>query len=96
MPSDRVRKFTDENKALAQQLQEQMKALQQAKAAPAKSAKAKKGQNGSDFSSARGSEERGSAAALGAQQGRNARRMKEYDLEQVSKELFLLMTMSMI
>ena len=96
MPSDRVRKFTDENKALAQQLQEQMKALQQARATPGKSAKAKKGQNGSDFSSTRGSEERGSAAVLGAQQGRNARRMKEYDLEQVSKELSLSMMMSMI
>lgn len=75
-----MRKFTDENKALAQQLQEQMKALQQQSKTPAKAAKAKKGANGSDFSSARGSEERGSAV----QQQRSARRMKEYDLEAVS------------
>lgn len=59
-----------------------MKALQQQSKTPAKAAKAKKGANGSDFSSARGSEERGSIVAAQAQ--RSARRMKEYDIEQVS------------
>lgn len=59
-----------------------MKALQ-GKPAPSasKSAKSKGRANGSDFSSARGSEERGSMAAQGG--GRAPRRLRDYDLEQV-------------
>ncbi|OBT50081.1 hypothetical protein VE04_09668, partial [Pseudogymnoascus sp. 24MN13] len=59
VPQDRVRKFTEENKQLAAQLHEQMKALQ-GKPAPSasKSAKTKGRANGSDFSSARGRGER--------------------------------------
>lgn len=76
-----MRKFTEENKQLAAQLHEQMKALQ-GKPAPSTSKSAKKGRaNGSDFSSARGSEERGSMAAQGG--GRAPRRLRDYDLEQV-------------
>ena len=81
VPQDRVRKFTDENKELAAQLHNQMKALQK------KPAGGKKGQggraNGSDFSSARGSEER--TASVAAQGGRGGqRRTRDYDLENVS------------
>lgn len=77
-----MRKFTEENKQLAAQLHEQMKALQ-GKPAPSasKTAKTKGRANGSDFSSARGSEERGSMAAQGG--GRAPRRLRDYDLEQV-------------
>jgi mortality factor 4-like protein 1 len=76
---DRIRKLTEENRQLAHQLHEQMKALQ-ARPQP-KSAK-KKAANGSDLSSARGSEERTSA---NPQPGRGAqRRNRDYDLEPVS------------
>jgi hypothetical protein len=81
VPQDRVRKFTDENKELAAQLHNQMKALQK------KPAGGKKGQggraNGSDFSSARGSEER--TASVAAQGGRGGqRRTRDYEIENVS------------
>ncbi|RDL39255.1 uncharacterized protein BP5553_03595 [Venustampulla echinocandica] len=77
VPGDRVRKFTDENKELAAQLHNQMKALQRAPKSVSK-----KRANGSDFSSARGSEERHTSVA--AQGGRGgARRNRDYDLEHV-------------
>lgn len=81
VPQDRVRKFTDENKELAAQLHNQMKALQK------QPKSGKKGQggraNGSDFSSARGSEER--TASVAAQSGRGGqRRNRDYDVENVS------------
>jgi hypothetical protein len=79
VPQDRVRKFTEENKELAAQLHNQMKVLQQK--AP-KSGKKKGGTNGSDFSSARGSEER---TTSGAQSGRGGqRRARDYEIENVS------------
>lgn len=84
VPQDRVRKFSGENKELAAQLHAQMKALQQRSApAPARSA-VRKGTraNGSDFSSARGSEERHLSTT--AQSGRVPRRNRDYDLENVS------------
>lgn len=85
VPGDRVRKFTDENKELAAQLHNQMKALQRAPKSVSK-----KRANGSDFSSARGSEERHTSVA--AQGGRGgARRNRDYDLEHVSIVGFLLM-----
>ena len=82
VPQDRVRKFTDENKELAAQLHNQMKALQkQPKAGGKKGAGARA--NGSDFSSARGSEER--TASVAAQSGRGGqRRTRDYELENVS------------
>ncbi len=86
VPQDRVRKFTDENKDLAAQLLAQFKMLQSGKTAkqsakktgPATSSRP----NGSDMSSARGSEERTAAAA--ATTGRGPRRARDYELEQVS------------
>lgn len=87
VPQDRVRKFTDENKELAAQLHAQMKALQQKSAPSVAKSVAKKGTraNGSDFSSARGSEERHVSTA--AQSGRGPRRNRDYDLENVSYRL---------
>lgn len=84
VPQDRVRKFTEENKQLASQLHEQMKALQ-GKPSSTKSAKPKGRIAGSDFSSARGSEERSSMAAPGG--GRGPRRGRDFDLEQVCASL---------
>jgi len=82
VPQDRVRKFTPENKELAAQLHNQMKALQRK---PTK--QPKRGANGSDFSSARDSEERmGSVAATG-RGGRGVRPHKDYDLEHVSRNV---------
>lgn len=83
--SDRVMKFTEENKILAAQLHSQMKALQQK--GPSKSDK-KKGSraNASDNSSMRGSEER--HASVAAQPQRNKRTAREYELEHVSDLLF--------
>ncbi|KIN02489.1 hypothetical protein OIDMADRAFT_159912 [Oidiodendron maius Zn] len=75
VPQDRVRKFTEENKDLAAQLHQQMKALQQK--APKSASKRGGRANGSDFSSARGSEER----HVAAQGGRGPRRNRDYDLE---------------
>lgn len=88
VPQDRVRKFTDENKELAAQLHNQVKALQK------QPKSGKKGQggraNGSDFSSARGSEER--TASVAAQSGRGGqRRTRDYDVETVSSLYFLLL-----
>ncbi|KAL2071476.1 hypothetical protein VTL71DRAFT_12711 [Oculimacula yallundae] len=74
--------FTDENKELAAQLHNQMKALQNpGRGGPKSTTKGRGGRaNGSDFSSARGSEERYPSAA--AQSGRGGpRRHRDYDLE---------------
>jgi mortality factor 4-like protein 1 len=80
VPQDRVRKFTDENKELAAQLHNQMKLLQQR--APKSTTKKGGRTNGSDLSSARGSEERHASTAT--QSGRGPRRNRDYDLEPVS------------
>ena len=88
VPQDRVRKFTDENKELAAQLHNQMKALQNpGRGGPKSTTKGRGGRtNGSDFSSARGSEER--YASVAAQSGRGGpRRHRDYDLEPVSPSL---------
>lgn len=77
VPQDRIRKFNDENRELASQLMQQARASLQ-KTKPAKKAALK---NGSDFSSARGSEERTGAAAVS---GRGPRRARDYDMEHVS------------
>jgi len=91
VPQDRVRKFTDENKDLAAQLLAQFKMLQSGKTAKqsakkgpaAATASTSRGvQNGSDMSSARGSEERTAGAATAT--GRGPRRARDYELEQVS------------
>ncbi|KAK5661452.1 hypothetical protein OQA88_11353 [Cercophora sp. LCS_1] len=84
VPQDRVRKFTDENKDLAAQLLAQFKSLQTkgAKEKPVKKTGAVVGRaaNGSDMSSARGSEER-TAGATATQSGRGPRRQRDFDLE---------------
>jgi hypothetical protein len=86
VPQDRVRKFTDENKELAAQLHTQMKILQKQPKSASKGKGART--NGSDFSSARGSEER--HASVAAQSSRGPRRNRDYDLEHVSSPSFLL------
>lgn len=78
VPQDRVRKFNDENRELASQLREQIKALQQKSSKQVK--KAAKA-NGSDFSSARGSEERTAGTTTTT---RGPRRARDYELETVS------------
>lgn len=87
---DRVRKFTDDNKELAAQLHNQMKAMKsgQQKAASNKSAKksavGRGALNCSDLSSSRGSEERNSNSFGASQSARGPRRNRDYDLESVS------------
>lgn len=82
VPQDRVRKFTEENKELAAQLHNQMKALQKQPKAGGKKGQGGRA-NGSDFSSARGSEER--TASVAAQSGRGGqRRGRDYEIENVS------------
>jgi mortality factor 4-like protein 1 len=89
VPQDRVRKFTDENKDLAAQLLAQFKMLQSGKAAKQAAKKggagtaAGRAANGSDMSSARGSEERTAGGAT-TTSGRGPRRARDYELEQVS------------
>lgn len=79
VPQDRIRKLNDENRELAAQLNQQARASMQKKSGPAKKAGLK---NGSDFSSARGSEERSGAAATMSGRGRK----RDFDLENVSTE----------
>jgi hypothetical protein len=88
VPQDRVRKFTDENKELAAQLHNQMKMLQSKAPKSVGKGQGKRGANGSDFSSARGSEERGSVAAAPGRGG--PRRNRDYDLEHVSSFTFFM------
>jgi hypothetical protein len=88
VPQDRVRKFTPENQELARQLHGQMKALQGG--SRGQKAGTKKGgvrANGSDFSSARGSEER--HASVAAPGGRGPRRQRDFEIEPVSPFYFV-------
>ncbi|KAI2632191.1 MRG-domain-containing protein [Hypoxylon sp. NC1633] len=78
---DRIRKFTEDNKQLASQLQTEHKMRAQGSKGGKKGAKA----NGSEMSSARGSEER--AAGASSFGGRGPRRGRDYELE--SEEAFL-------
>jgi len=79
VPQDRVRKFTDENKELAAQLHNQMKALTR-QAKPARGARGGK-PNGSEIGSGRGSEERNTSFAPNSRRGG---RQKDYEMEVVS------------
>ncbi|PQE27920.1 histone acetylase complex subunit protein [Rutstroemia sp. NJR-2017a BBW] len=89
VPQDRVMKFTQENRELADQLHREMKNNQKPKSATTGAAGGKRlaannRANGSDFSSARGSEERhASVAAQSGGGGRGPRRNRDYDLEQL-------------
>ena len=88
VPQDRVRKFTDENKDLESQLLAEFKMLQSGKTAKQQTKKMGRGANGSDMSSARGSEER--TAGTTTQSGRGPRRARDFDLEHVSRNAFFL------
>ncbi|KAI1372261.1 MRG-domain-containing protein [Hypoxylon crocopeplum] len=72
---DRIRKFTDDNKQLASQLQAQARMRAQGPKGGKKGVKT----NGSEMSSARGSEER--AAGASSFGGRGPRRGRDYELE---------------
>lgn len=79
---DRIRKFTDDNKALATQLQQAARARTAGGSKSAKKAIGKAvGGVDSEMSSARGSEER---AANNSYAGRGPRRGRDYELESVS------------
>lgn len=78
VPHDRLRKFTEENKELAQDLKREMDDSR-ARAAP-KSTSTKKKTAGSDFSSARGSEERHSSLPV---TGRGSKRGRDTEIEKV-------------
>lgn len=86
VPQDRVRKFTEENKDLAQQLANQFKTLQAGKAAKQqpgkKGAAGRGGAGGSDMSSARGSEERTAGGGQMTGSGRIPRKGRDLELEQ--------------
>lgn len=75
---DRMRKYTEENKQLATQLAAQARARTQGAKGGKKGARA----NGSEMSSARGSEER--VAGSSSFGGRGPRRGRDYELESVS------------
>lgn len=78
VPQDRIRKLNDENRELASQLNQQARAsLQKTAKQTGKKINLK---NGSDFSSARGSEERTGAAVPMTGRGRK----REFELEHVS------------
>ncbi|KAI1106486.1 MRG-domain-containing protein [Jackrogersella minutella] len=72
---DRIRKFTDDNQQLANQLQTQARMRSQGPKGAKKGVKP----NGSEMSSARGSEER--AAGSSSFGGRGPRRGRDYELE---------------
>ena len=80
VPQDRIRKYNDENKELASQLHAQQKMLQAGKVAKGPK-KIGRGANGSDLSSARGSEER---TAQSATQSGRGRRPRDFEIENVS------------
>ena len=80
VPQDRVRKLTDENKELAQNLKKEMDALRQRTAPKATATFTKKKAAGSDLSSTRGSEERNSSVPA---TGRGQKRGRDYEIEKV-------------
>ncbi|MCJ1433102.1 Esa1p-associated factor [Xylographa pallens] len=86
---DRVRKLTDENKELAQNLKKDLDALR--KPAPQKVANSKKKNAGSDLSSNRGSEERQSSAPA---TGRGQKRGRDNEIEKVGSLNFSSLTSS--
>lgn len=78
VPQDRIRKLNSENRELASQLNQQARSsMQKSSKQPGKKLNLK---NGSDFSSARGSEERTGAAVMMTGRGRK----RDFELEQVS------------
>ena len=90
MPQDRLRKFSEENKELAQNLKKEMDALRQ-RSAPKATASNKKKNAGSDLSSTRGSEERHSSVPV---TGRGQKRGRDYEIEKVCVEQFTIRALS--
>ena len=85
VPQDRLRKLTDENKELAQNLKKEMDALRQRTAPPkASTTSTKKKAAGSDLSSGRGSEERHSSLPA---TGRGQKRGRDYEIEKVGSPM---------
>lgn len=84
-PQDRLRKFNDENKELADQMKAQYATHSKGGSKQAKT-KVPGKVPGSELGSARGSEERMPAAT---QSGRGPRRARDYELEHVSGFKFL-------
>jgi len=83
VPQDRLRKYTEENKELAQNLKKDMDALRQ-RSAPKATTASKKKHVGSDLSSTRGSEERNSSVPV---TGRGQKRGREFEIEKVGTTL---------
>ena len=81
MPQDRLRKLNEENKQLAQNLKSEMD--EQSSRAAAKSSSKKKKTAGSDFSSARGSEDRQSLPPT----GRGQKRGRDNEIERVGENI---------
>lgn len=78
VPQDRLRKLTDENRELAQNLKRELDATRRP---PPKSAStSKRRAQGSDIGSGRGSEERHSSLPAG---GRGTKRNRDYEIEKV-------------
>ena len=83
VPQDRLRKFSDENKELAQSLKKEMDALRQRTAPKVSAAFGKKKNASSDLSSTRGSEERNSSVPV---TGRGQKRGRDFEIEKVCTE----------
>ncbi|KIV98113.1 hypothetical protein, variant [Exophiala mesophila] len=77
VPQDRLRKLTDDNRELANNLRREVLAQTASKAPPKTTSKSRRGQ-GSEFGSGRGSEERSSAPITG---GRGSKRARDNDIE---------------
>lgn len=88
---DRIRKFTPENQELAHTLLAQKRKTAD-KGSKTAAKKALKSVAGSEGGSGRGSEERGTGAVTSS--GRGPRRYRDYELEQVSLDFFLLFSNS--
>ena len=88
---DRVRKLTDENKELAQNLKKDLDALR--KPVPPKTGNQRKKAAGSDLSSNRGSEERQSSAPA---TGRGQKRGRDNEIEKVGSLDFSSQTSSLL
>jgi mortality factor 4-like protein 1 len=88
VPQDRLRKLTDDNRELANNLKRDLVQTQPTRtsAKPAGSSRKGKGQ-GSDLGSGRGSEERHSSVPAG---GRGTKRGKDNDVEKVGSFYFLV------
>ncbi|MCJ1372449.1 Esa1p-associated factor [Loxospora ochrophaea] len=81
---DRLRKFTDENKELAQNLKKDMDSQRQRAAPKGPPTSSRKKAAGSDLSSTRGSEERHSSVPI---TGRGQKRGRDYEIEKVGNRL---------